>query len=256
MNTGLIWVYLLLLLPIAAVLWLKIPLTQKIIVSTARMSVQLLLVGFYLQYVFAWNNPLINLAWLLVMAGVANVSILHACRLCLRCFWKELGLSLLVGTAIPLVVFILSLQQDGALLDARSLIPVGGMILGNCMRANIIGIKSFYHGLRTDQKRFTLELSRGASLWEACRLYLRSSCENALSPTLATMATLGLVSLPGMMTGVLLGGADPLTAIGYQIAIMLSIFSGTTLTVILAILLTIRSSFTPAGTLRADLFRG
>ncbi|HDG98995.1 MAG TPA: ABC transporter permease, partial [Desulfobacterales bacterium] len=70
-----------------------------------------------------------------------------------------------------------------------------------------------------------------------------------------TIATIGLVALPGMMTGVILGGANPVTAIKYQIAIMIAIFTGTAITVVLGILMTIRSSFTPYGVLDVDSFR-
>jgi putative ABC transport system permease protein len=69
------------------------------------------------------------------------------------------------------------------------------------------------------------------------------------------MATIGLVSLPGMMTGVILGGADPMTAIKYQIAIMIAIFSGTAITVALAIWLTMKSSFTAYGVLDYQIFK-
>ena len=69
----------------------------------------------------------------------------------------------------------------------------------------------------------------------------------ALLPTITTMSTIGLVSLPGMMTGVILAGADPISAIKYQIAIMIAIFTGTSITVFLAVLLTVKKSFSPYG---------
>jgi len=69
------------------------------------------------------------------------------------------------------------------------------------------------------------------------------------------MATMGVVSLPGMMTGVILGGSDPATAIKYQIAIMLAIFSGTAITVTAAVYLTLYKSFTPFGLLDKEIFR-
>ncbi len=74
-------------------------------------------------------------------------------------------------------------------------------------------------------------------------------------PTVATMGTIGLVSLPGMMTGVIMGGADPMTAIKYQIAIMIAIFSGTAITVVLPILMTIKGGFTPFGILDRHAFK-
>ena len=122
------------------------------------------------------------------------------------------------------------------ILEAQYVIPIGGMILGNCLRADIIGVRSFYQAIRTGQKAYELALAQGATIMEAAGPYLRDSLYQALTPTVAMMANVGIVALPGMMTGVILGGNDPLTAIGYQIAIMLSIFTGTSITVILAIL--------------------
>ena len=90
---------------------------------------------------------------------------------------------------------------------------------------------------------------------EATLPFLRDAFQSALAPTVATIATIGLVSLPGMMTGVILGGANPMTAIKYQIAIMLAILSGTAITVFLAIRMTMKNSFTPYGMLDRRIFK-
>ena len=129
------------------------------------------------------------------------------------------------------------------------------MILGNCLRADIIGIRSFYSTIHRSERAFLYTLSQGATLNEAATPYIREAYEAALSPTVATIATIGLVALPGMMTGVILGGADPMTAIKYQIAIMIAILTGTAVAVILAILISRRSSFTPSGPLDRGIFR-
>jgi len=141
------------------------------------------------------------------------------------------------------------------LLDAQYAIPIGGMILGNCLRADIVGVRTFYNSIRTNEKSFHNSLAQGALLHEAVRPFITEACQSALAPTVATMATIGLVSLPGMMTGVILAGADPLMAIKYQIAIMIAIFSGTAITVTLGIRLTMRSAFNHYGVLKGSVFR-
>jgi len=141
------------------------------------------------------------------------------------------------------------------LLEAQYVIPVGGMILGNCLRANIVGLRDFYQSIRRDEKAFQLVLAQGATLREAIRPYLSASFQSAVSPTIATMMTIGLVSLPGMMTGVILGGNDPMLAIKYQIGIMIAIFTGTAITVPTAVILTLRRSFSGYGVLRSEIFR-
>jgi putative ABC transport system permease protein len=128
------------------------------------------------------------------------------------------------------------------------------MLLGNSLRGNIIGISSFYRNIRKDRKYYRYRLSLGATFSESIRPYLRESVQLALRPTIAAMATMGIVALPGMMTGVILGGASPEVAIKYQIMIMIAIVVSTILSVVLTILMTIRSCFTRYGILKDDIF--
>jgi len=250
---GMAAAYALLIFPLAAILWYRIPLFSRTLIAVVRMTVQLLLIGFYLHYLFEWNHALLNLAWVAVMITVADFSVVRAGGLRLRRFLLPVGGALLAGTIIPLLVFQFAVvaRQD---FDARYVIPIAGMILGNCLRADIIGIRHFFDSLQKEQRVFTQMLAEGATLREAVRPHLKGAIEAALSPTLATMATIGLVSLPGMMTGVILGGADPMTAILYQIAIMLAILAGTAITVTAAIWLGIRRSFTGFGLLDGEIF--
>lgn len=245
--------YLLLILPLAILLYLRVPILIETGIAIVRMTVQLLFVGFYLQVVFRLNNPWLNMAWLLVMVGVADGSILRGCRLSMRRFVLPLFIALLAGTVIPVFAFVVPILQRPNWLDAQYVIPLAGMVLGNCLRADIIGLKHFYEGIAKGEKAYHQSLAEGARLHEALHPYFRDALQAALLPTVATMATIGLVALPGMMTGVILGGADPLTAIKYQIAIMIAIFSGTAVTVFLAIWLTVRNSFTAYGLLDSGI---
>ncbi len=254
-NFALASFYLLLIIPLGIFLWFRIPLLGRTLIAVLRMTVQLLFVGLYLQVVFRWNNPWINGLWLIVMITVADLSIIRGSDLKTRRFLLPLFGALVIGTAIPLFAFLGPLLRRPTLMDAQYVIPIGGMILGNCLRADLIGIRAFYGSLKKKEKPFLLSLAQGARLHEAIRPYLREACQSALAPTVATIATIGLVALPGMMTGVILGGTNPATAIKYQIAIMIAIFSGTAITVILAVLMSIKTSFTHFGTLNPDAFR-
>lgn len=247
--------YLLLIVPFAILLWYRVPMVGRTAMGVVRMTVQLIFVGLYLQVIFKLNIVWLNAAWLLVMVSVADVSIVRSCSLRLRSIAGPLLVALLAGTALPLVLFTGLILQRQKLLDAQYAIPIGGMILGNCLRADIIGVRTFYEGIRTGEKAFLQSLAHGATLSEATRPYMRKACQAALAPTVATMCTIGLVSLPGMMTGVVLGGASPAIAIKYQIAIMISIFSGTSITLALGLWLTTKTSFTPYGPLDRTIFR-
>jgi len=246
--------YLLLLIPLAVMMWYKIDLLGKSIVAVIRMTVQLLFVGFYLQVVFKADNIWLTLTWLIVMICVADISIVRHCGLRLGRFCLPLFVSLLTGTAVPLLYFVWVILARPKLMEAQYVIPIGGMILGNCLRADVIGISGFYHSIRKSKKSFLQSLAYGATVSEAIRPHFRQSFQNALLPTVTTMSTIGLVSLPGMMTGVILAGADPVTAISYQIAIMIAIFTGTSITIVLVILMTVRKCFNQYGVPDKSIF--
>ena len=246
--------YVLLLFPLSILLWYGVALISDTLISIFRMTAQLLFVGFYLQVVFQWNNPWINFLWIAVMVLVADTSIIRSCGLRVRRFAVPLAIALLAGVLVPLLLFLVVIIRPDPVLDARYIIPIAGMILGNCLRADIVGIRGFYEAIRKQEKVYLTALAAGATLHEAVLPFMREALDAALRPTVATMATIGIVSLPGMMTGVILGGANPMTAIKYQIAIMLAIFSGTAITVVLAIYLTLRKSFTAYGMLDRDIF--
>jgi putative ABC transport system permease protein len=252
---GLVTGYGLLIIPLAILLWAKVPLVGKMLVGGVRMTVQLLLVGFYLQVVFDLNLPWLNTIWVLVMIGVADISIIRGAGFRIRRLALPLFVSLLIGIVIPLLYFLWGILRQPGLLEARFVIPIGGMILGNCLRANIIGIGRFYHTIRQSEKAFCQQLADGATLAEATRPHLQHTLQEALAPTLGTMATIGVVSLPGMMTGAILGGLDPMVAIRYQIAIMIAIFTGTSITILLGILFTRRAAFDDFGMLKKDIFK-
>lgn len=253
--TGLTLGSLMLLIPLAVLLWTRTGLVREALLALIRMAVQLLFVGLYLGWIFRLNHPLLNILWLVVMIAVADGAVLRRSGLRLGRLTLELFGALLIGIAAPLVIFLAVILSVENPLHARYMIPVGGMILGNCLRANVVGFRSFYQAIRQREKAYLYMLAQGATRTEAIQPYLRESLREAFSPTIATIATVGLVSLPGMMTGVILAGKDPMQAILYQIAIMMAIFTGTVVTVLAGIKLTARKAFTAYGLLRREIFK-
>jgi len=255
-TLNLILGYSLLIVPLGLILWQKIPLFNSAVIAVARMTIQLLFVGFYLQVIFNLNKPFLNILWIIVMIVLADSTIIKNSGLRLKYFAFPVFMALILGTAAPLMFFITVILNLKDIFDARFIIPIGGMILGNCLQADIIGIKNFYNSIKKDEKSYQMSLGQGASLQEAVKPFFREACLNALTPTVASITTIGLVFLPGMMVGVILGGQDPLNAIKYQIAIMIAIFSGTAITVFSGIWLSLRISFNDYGILNKDIFRG
>lgn len=235
--------YCLCLLP-WSLLWLMgTRLTRDIGISILRMTIQLALVGIYLKTLFSLNNPWLNGAWILIMLIVADFSILRRAGLKVRYFalasFTAIALSILLSTAYLVFLVI----QPTHFYDARYIVPLAGMILGNCMQGNVIALERFYSTLRKNQNEYTTFLMLGATRWEALRPYFREAIKSAVNPTIANMATMGLVSLPGMMTGQILGGSEPWVAVKYQIAIMICIFTSTTIAAIINLKLSAKIAF-------------
>ncbi len=247
--------YLLLLIPVAIVLILRLNLLSSIAISVLRMSIQLLFVALYLQIVFDLNLWWLNTLWFVSMVLVADLSVAGRAGLKPRRFVLPLFAGMLIGSGIPLFYFLAVILRIPYLFDAKYMIPIAGMLLGNSLRANIIGLNGFYSSLKTNERAYLMALSQGATVFEAARPYFKDAYRAAIMPTIANMSTIGLVSLPGMMTGIILGGTDPATAIKYQIAIMLAIFAATTLSVLLGILLALNVGFNSFGVLDKSIFK-
>ena len=164
-------------------------------------------------------------------------------------------LSLLFGVMIVLLYIngvVINLEN---IFDAKYLIVIGGMLIGNSLRGNIIGTNNFYQSIKRNENRYLYTLSAGATKSEALIPFFRAGLSDALKPTIANMATIGIVFLPGMMTGQILGGADPLVAVKYQILIMVAIFVSSFICIGLTILLTVKSCFNGYGILDKSIFK-
>jgi putative ABC transport system permease protein len=251
---SMIFGYLLLFFPIIIFLYLKIKLVKETFIAVVRMTLQLLFVGFYLQFVFELNFWWLNLLWVLIMIAIANGTVVKRAHLKQKKMFIPAFPAIFIGSFLVLVYFIIFIVHPNPLFDARYVIPLSGMILGNCLRGNVIALERFYSSLKKNHKEYFTYLTLGATRREALLPYLRESLDAAISPTIATIATIGLVSLPGMMTGVILGGASPIIAIKYQIMIMLAIFSGTILSAFFGIVLSLKTAFSEYQILRLDIF--
>ena len=253
--TSMMWMYALMLVPLAIFFYLQLGIIRDTIFSMLRMTAQLILVGLYLKYVFQLNSAFVSLLWVVIMLLVANLSILSKAGLKRRLFFWRALVGVAGSTLLVSGWFILVAIRPDPIYDARYLVPITGMILGNCLRSNVLSLERFYSGIRKNENEFMTYLMLGATLREAVRPYLRDSIKAAVNPSVATMATMGIVSLPGMMTGQILGGAMPMEAIKYQIGIMICIFTSMVVASLVNILLTLPVAFDDHQRLKEDIFR-
>ncbi len=234
---------------------LNLRINRETIISIARMSLQLAFVGFYLQYLFKFNNSWLNFAYLLIMIAVASVSVLHSANFKIIRFILPTFIAILIPQVVMILFFNRFVANIENIFNAKYLVPVGGMLLGNCLKGNIIAMNSFWEGIRNSEKDYLYTLALGANRYQALKPYVTRSIRAAVNPTLASIATIGLVSLPGMMTGQILGGSVPLVAIKYQIAIMIAIFIAQFFSVLLSVFFSTKLGFDCYDMIRKEIFK-
>lgn len=203
---------------------LQIKMNKQILISILRMVIQLSLVGLYLQYIFDLNVPLLNLGYLVLMMLIASFSVTNSTGLNLKRIYFPIFISMFLPNIALLFFFNAVVIDLSNVFDARYMITIGGMLLGNVLNGDIIGLNTFYKGVKENEKTVNYDLALGATRFQALMPFFKNAIIASIKPTVATMATIGLVSLPGMMTGQILGGSVPREAIMYQIAIMIAIF--------------------------------
>ncbi|MEG1748171.1 MAG: ABC transporter permease [Tannerellaceae bacterium] len=243
--------FVLLLIPLFILWYYRTGLVRTTVVAVARMTAQLLFIGFYLKYLFEWNNPYINIAWVLGMILIAGQAALSRTKLPWRLLLLPVSVAFL--TAITLVggYFLGVVVELNPIFDARYFIPISGSLLGNMLSANVIALNAYFSGLQRERQLYYFLLGNGATRHEAQIPFIRTALLKSFNPTIANMAVMGLVALPGTMIGQILGGSSPDVSIKYQIMIMLINFSASILSVVISIKLCARQSFDAYGCLKA-----
>lgn len=244
MSTYRLLLLILIVLPVALYNWhFKLTLNKKMFYAIFRMILQLSVIGIVLNILFTKDLALINALYVLFMISVATYSMLKTTKLPIRTYGLSVWLAVLFPQMLVLLFFNAFIVNLEDVFEASHLIPVAGMLLGNSLSGNILAIGNFYDRIKSQEKQYYYNLSLCGNRLEALAPYFRSALLSSVNPTLASIETIGLVALPGMMTGQILGGANPTTAIKYQIAIMIAILVTRYFTAILAIKLTSNKAF-------------
>ncbi|TCI02858.1 ABC transporter permease [Corallincola luteus] len=244
---------LLLAIPLAINSYFRLGLAKESAAAILRMSVQLTLVGIYLQFLFQLNSISLNLAWLLVMLLVGTSAIVGKARLPLKRLFIPVFTGLLLGLLPLLLILLVLLLRPEPVYHAQYLIPLAGMLLGNSMSGNIVALQRLFNAFTERQMEYEGALVLGASPYQASLPFLQSAMRQSLAPILASMATTGIVTLPGMMTGQILGGTDPVVAVKYQWLIMISIFVMLCVAIASTLLISVKTLICDTGKLQVSV---
>jgi putative ABC transport system permease protein len=211
---------------------------RSLLFAAIRMVVQLALVGVVLTTLFS----VISLLWTglaaLVMVLFAGHEAAQRQERRLSGWWSYgLGTGCMMMSSVVATVFALLIAlQPNPWYDPRYSIPLLGMILGNCMTGVGLGLNTLTTSLVSRRPGVEAQLMLGASRQVATAPVTREALRSALMPVINSMAATGVVSLPGMMTGQILGGVPPVEAVKYQILVMFLIAGGTGLGAVTAVL--------------------
>ena len=232
---------------------LRLSLEKRLGIAAVRAVVQLMLLGLVLRFVF---EPKVH--WLLAI--VVTVMLLAASREAVRRSENRFrGLTLLALVSLTLGAMFTTLVVTDVVIgvdpwyEPQYMIPLLGMILGNGLTGVSLCVDTLLTALREKRGHIEADLALGATRWEAARGPLRDAVRRGMIPIINTMSVVGIVSIPGMMTGQILAGADPSEAAKYQIVVMFMISASTSLCCILMALLIYKRLFNAKHQLRAEM---
>lgn len=239
-NESLLLAYGLVICTILVSSYNRLKLEREIFWSSLRATLQLLAVGFLLEAIFKIDRPVYLFLILLFMCGIAGAVSGKRGRQIPRSGWIAF-LSIFAGSFGAFAILSLAgvIQPE-----ARFVIPLGGMIVGNSMNAASLALNRLIGELGHQRRQIENLLALGANARQASAGALRQAVKAAMIPNIDSMKTIGLVHLPGIMTGFIIAGGSPLTAVKYQLAVAYMISGVAGMTCLVVALLAYRQCFT------------
>ncbi|HDD2623844.1 TPA: iron export ABC transporter permease subunit FetB [Staphylococcus aureus] len=231
-NTALGLTALLLVIPIIISYKEGLHIIKDLIVATLRAVVQLIILGFLLHYIFKINDKWLLVLCVFVIIVNASWNTISRSSPVMHHVFLISFVAIFVGTALPLAGTIVT----GAIqFTANEVIPIGGMLANNDLIAINLAYQNLDRTFVQDGTNIESKLSLAATPKLASKGAIRESIRLAIVPTIDSVKTYGLVSIPGMMTGLIIGGVPPLQAIKFQ---LLVVFIHTTATIMSALIAT------------------
>jgi putative ABC transport system permease protein len=229
---------------------LKLGLLRSLLWGTVHTFVQLTLVGYALVYIFQINNFWFTLVIVTLMCLVAARTAVKRTPNVPNYPTALAFLSLLASTYLVSSIVTVLIISPHPWYSARIVIPIFGMILGNSMNGIAVSLDRLYSEARSGAEEIEAMLTFGATPWEAIRSRVREAIRAGMTPTINSLMVVGVVSLPGMMTGQILGGADPREAVRYQIVVMLMIAAAVAIGCLILVGLSYQRLFNSDGALQ------
>jgi putative ABC transport system permease protein len=217
------------LIPLLLSKTFQLGLEKDTVVATVRSIIQLLLIGYVLQFVFDSESYLFILLMVSIMIGAATQNARKKGAAIKGITWK-----------IALTLIFIEILTQGILLGfgitpptAQYIISISGMVIGNSMVLAILFLNRFTAEMENHQDQTELILSLGGTPKQAIHTQLISAIKASMIPTIESQKTVGLVQLPGMMSGQIIAGADPIQAVQFQLLILFLLLTNAAVTSIM-----------------------
>lgn len=222
---------------------LRLKLTKTLLTAAIRTVVQLSFIGLILAWIFAreqWYEVLLILTIMTLIAGIAAK---NRVKRTYKGLFTDTLIAVSTSAILVTIIAIGLILRVEPWYTPQFIIPILGLILGNSLTAISLTSNQLVESFHEQQTRIEMMLSLSARPFEAVNEQIRAAVVNGMTPTLNSMLVVGIVSLPGMMTGQILAGADPTQAVRYQIITMFLICVSSTLGCTVSALLIYRRFF-------------
>lgn len=224
--TSIVLMFIFIIIPIVISKSFNLRLEKDTLIAAIRSFVQLLIVGYILQFIFDQESHIFIILMVMLIIGAATQNA------------RKKGLEIPGITWKLLLAFVaIELITQGILLGfkitpptAQYIIPISGMIVGNAMVLSILFLNRFMSEVKQNENVIELVLCLGGTPKQAIHKQLITSIQSSVIPTIEQQKTIGLVQLPGMMSGQIIGGADPIEAVLFQILIVFMLLTSATMT--------------------------
>jgi UDP-glucose/iron transport system permease protein len=230
----------------AVSLWQRAELERDIAVATIRSFIQLTAIGYVIKLIFDQNQLVFVIALIGAMVLFGALTARHRARRVPGAFLPLLLALALAGTTTLAVVVALGVFKA----QARYLVPVGGMVIGNAMTTAAVALNRLGDEVHDHASQIEATLALGATSTQAMRPILTRSMRSGMIPLIDSTKTTGLIFFPGTMVGMLLAGAAPIDAVRLQLVLLYVLLGSVALAALTAVLLAYRNFFTPAHQLQ------
>jgi putative ABC transport system permease protein len=231
----------------------RLQVAKDFFIGAARAFAQLYIVGGILVYIFTTRHPGLIMLVLLVMLAVATHTAVSRQTVRIRNIYPIIWFSLIIASGITMFMVTEVIVRWKPWYRPEYLIPIAGMIIGNAMNAAALAAERLSADIRGNRQLIEAKLALGASSFQAARTFVIRSIRASLIPSINSMMVVGIVQLPGMMTGLIIAHQSPVMAVRYQLVIVYAIAFSVGVTSMLVVYQSYRQFFTRSHQLIEDL---